>query len=300
MRTRESKLSTRAFTLVELLVVIGIIAVLISILLPALNRARAQASRTTCATQLREIVNATAIYAAEHRGYIPPYRGMEPVGGGARAPYKIGTDLDAQASFMITSEDLTGDAAYADPLAGDLGRNGAHVGRLIVKGYLKSRKIMLCPSLTQTVFINDKHRAGYYYNPWPVATPSTPGPLGTTVGGDFTTRFKKLKDVRKELPLVSEFFFNAETFPHLDRKNQSAYFNLAYADGHVLTVNSKEGYNLLLVRSGWRWAPVCDIIGTASYDGMGFGKRALNANGVGGKTDDPTKYYYTFYPPIKN
>ncbi len=62
----------QAFTLVELLVVIGIIALLISMLLPALNRAREAAKTTTCLSQLRQISITNHLYANEYRGLMPP------------------------------------------------------------------------------------------------------------------------------------------------------------------------------------------------------------------------------------
>ncbi|QNN21696.1 prepilin-type N-terminal cleavage/methylation domain-containing protein [Planctomycetales bacterium ZRK34] len=65
-----------AFTLIELLVVVSIIALLVSILLPAMSKARDQARVATCAGNMRQVVSASLAYAVDYGG-AAPYRGQD-------------------------------------------------------------------------------------------------------------------------------------------------------------------------------------------------------------------------------
>lgn len=184
MQTRHRR--TCGFTLVELLVVIGIIAVLISILLPALSKAREQANRTRCLANLRQIHQCLAIYATQNRDHVPL---------GCLGTTTGGTAIEQNNYYLsfLCANPGDGDWDPTNPAVRTPVRF-VGLGILYSAALLKnnSGQILFCQS-----FADANHQYDVPTNPWPPSTnstrstysvrPSTNNPTPQTVGASHAT-----------------------------------------------------------------------------------------------------------------
>jgi len=111
------------FTLVELLVVIGIIALLIAILLPALSKAREAAIRTQCLSNVRQVATTLRLYALDNRDFVP-------------LGYRNNSKWAGYAVRITTSISIPNDPSGLYQL----------FGRLEIAGYLKQPRSLYCPA----------------------------------------------------------------------------------------------------------------------------------------------------------
>jgi prepilin-type N-terminal cleavage/methylation domain-containing protein/prepilin-type processing-associated H-X9-DG protein len=99
----------RGFTLVELLVVIAIIGVLVALLLPAVQAARASARTSTCKSQMRQLSIATIQYCDAHRGEFPKWWHVDDVTGAGSWIFTLAPYLENVDSLRICPEDRLAD-----------------------------------------------------------------------------------------------------------------------------------------------------------------------------------------------
>lgn len=123
----------QGFTLVELLVVIGIISVLISLLLPSLNKARQAANTVQCASNMRQLAQANTMWSNERGGYsIKAYFNAGPITGDWwTAPF--GEPIGGTPSWYLDSNDTAWCADWYSALN---------------TRYLRAKKLFLCPNDT--------------------------------------------------------------------------------------------------------------------------------------------------------
>lgn len=136
-----SRLAARTgFTLVELLVVIGIIALLISMLLPALNKARFSAKVVACGSNHRQIYAAMVMYANDNNGYLP---GTCAVGG----DYNWGSVYGVQGDGNLQSGRYPWEPSSLPAWAGV---KWFGIGQLLEGKYLPPNRVVTCTDFYTT------------------------------------------------------------------------------------------------------------------------------------------------------
>jgi prepilin-type N-terminal cleavage/methylation domain-containing protein/prepilin-type processing-associated H-X9-DG protein len=243
--------SRNAFTLVELLVVIGIIAVLIAVLLPALSKAREQAKAAQCTSNLRQLGMGMMLYCDANRDYYPPRQLRVPQG---HTVYTVDSvyvwaGKAGDGSFGVMYTKATTDVRY--------------INRFLVPNVQAGREFEIahCPSDDQAYAGYGNSYTGNYFS----------GPTGNRFHTlcDPTNPIAGMPIKRARVRHASEFIIageNAGVAQAYGDNNVANYkrfhwrnadrWNMLFQDGHVVPVDIKRGTgvnNPPTSGDGWRF-----------------------------------------------
>jgi len=220
----------RNFTLIELLVVIAIIAILASMLLPALNRARESGRTTTCSSNLKGLIGGMIQYAGDNRDFILP----------------AATYFNRNWAYHLMGYMKL--AVYA--------ANGGYSGETM------SVKLLQCPTRASLGGVWKQFGYAYNYDYFGNVYLSDPGKGSATK----LNRVRKINTVYlgeghdKDLSGAPDILLRTAavptTYPPPTRHNKGG--NMAYLDGHVAKMSWDEYLNHRTVThngttGGWGW-----------------------------------------------
>jgi len=204
----------RAFTLVELLVVIGIIALLISILLPSLAKARKSATAITCQSNMRQIYTAYIMYAQQYKNALIPNGGQGLYGGYVYGPWDRyvveGKYLGGASNVMICPSTTSIQPEYTEFFCyGSYPRDSWYWG---TNGYVWRLKSKYTPSIPMG-----------HYTSWPPEASKTILLIDSVRGTSSVPEWQG-----------RNFFFGTADFPELGIAARHAKkANVVFVDGHV-------------------------------------------------------------------
>ena len=237
----------KGFTLVELLVVIGIIALLISILLPALGKAREQGKAIKCLSNLRSICQSAIIYANQNKSTILP------VGVGTGQTWwcnimvddKLTTAPSADGSVEATAGPLTENSVFYCPSASpDFLTTAAAFDAAIPDSRTDARGGMFLRRLSRTtntivdITYGINGDDGTTNDMVKSTTTGAPTKRVDIAGGKITVPYIKENMIRRPTEMV--FFYDGVIYNNLSKPNRinarhmnRTYTNLGFFDGHA-------------------------------------------------------------------